>query len=607
MAGRDIVLDVIERRRGDALRQEADQLDKLADKAEVSSRQMRKMGDESTALGRRIEDQTVKVKALRSEIERTGGDKGLFSQLRTAERDLSTFTRVAKSLEEAVVPEMGKIGSKAGSSMLSGMSNTLLSGGSTIGPSIAIMVAGAAPFIAAAVAGTVGAAVGTAIVGGGIVAAAQDPRVKSAAADLAATFKDEFARAGKPMVEPVLDAIAQLKVSVGALHMEEMFTKAAPLVSTLTDGVIGLASNLADGLNRALDHAGPAVEEFAHWLPILGSDLGDAIDQIVSSKNAVEGLHDGLQLVSVTIRGTADVIEGLAGAYKVVKIVQDDLNFGTNSLIEARTKEYHVADSVARITDALGLSQGRATDAIEKQTKALQDQKRALDDTFNSQMSLDRANLAVAGEWNTLKAAIDANGRSLDATKEKGNANRGVILQQIDALGRQRDAAIAAGDGSQKGMDKANKAFDRGLDKLIDLAAKAGYSRRELEKMAKAYYVTVQTTYIDKYVTKGLPGEHSGGRLPDARAGGGPVTAGTPYIVGEHRPELFIPRQSGYVMPYVPTSTSGGGGGSMSSGRQLSPLRGAPGSLAAVLIQVLQEEADRSYSGDPVLMLSTKI
>ncbi len=36
------------------------------------------------------------------------------------------------------------------------------------------------------------------------------------------------------------------------------------------------------------------------------------------------------------------------------------------------------------------------------------------------------------------------------------------------------------------------------------------------------------------------------------REKGGPVSAGTPYIVGEKRPELFIPGQSGTIVPYVP-------------------------------------------------------
>ena len=32
---------------------------------------------------------------------------------------------------------------------------------------------------------------------------------------------------------------------------------------------------------------------------------------------------------------------------------------------------------------------------------------------------------------------------------------------------------------------------------------------------------------------------------------GGPVTAGVPYIVGEKRPEMFVPSESGFILPHV--------------------------------------------------------
>ncbi|MBZ9852794.1 hypothetical protein LB566_03225 [Mesorhizobium sp. CA13] len=51
-------------------------------------------------------------------------------------------------------------------------------------------------------------------------------------------------------------------------------------------------------------------------------------------------------------------------------------------------------------------------------------------------------------------------------------------------------------------------------------------------------------------------GGTGGGGIPWSedifRAGGGPVTAGQPYIVGEERPELFVPRVSGVIVPKVP-------------------------------------------------------
>lgn len=40
------------------------------------------------------------------------------------------------------------------------------------------------------------------------------------------------------------------------------------------------------------------------------------------------------------------------------------------------------------------------------------------------------------------------------------------------------------------------------------------------------------------------------------REAGGPVTAGVPYVVGEKRPELFVPKQSGWIMPEVPQGSA---------------------------------------------------
>lgn len=49
------------------------------------------------------------------------------------------------------------------------------------------------------------------------------------------------------------------------------------------------------------------------------------------------------------------------------------------------------------------------------------------------------------------------------------------------------------------------------------------------------------------------------------REHGGPVTAGQPYIVGEKRPELFVPTQSGTILPSVPDNYYQGVGGSQQS------------------------------------------
>lgn len=44
------------------------------------------------------------------------------------------------------------------------------------------------------------------------------------------------------------------------------------------------------------------------------------------------------------------------------------------------------------------------------------------------------------------------------------------------------------------------------------------------------------------------------------RAAGGPVSAGRAYVVGERRPELFVPDRNGMILPSIPKTGSGGQG-----------------------------------------------
>ena len=69
---------------------------------------------------------------------------------------------------------------------------------------------------------------------------------------------------------------------------------------------------------------------------------------------------------------------------------------------------------------------------------------------------------------------------------------------------------------------------------------------------------------VAKYVgtLNDLPDGKFGGSLTERlqkRAMGGPVTAGRAYVVGEQRPELFVPRSSGTILPNVPLAGVGGG------------------------------------------------
>jgi hypothetical protein len=95
----------------------------------------------------------------------------------------------------------------------------------------------------------------------------------------------------------------------------------------------------------------------------------------------------------------------------------------------------------------------------------------------------------------------------------------------------------------------------------------------------------------------GVMGAFADALLP--RAMGGPVSANTPYIVGERGPELFVPGTSGGI---VPNNKLGMGGGVTVAPVYNIDARGATADLQRSLPGILQEnnrrifdELDRRY------------
>lgn len=95
----------------------------------------------------------------------------------------------------------------------------------------------------------------------------------------------------------------------------------------------------------------------------------------------------------------------------------------------------------------------------------------------------------------------------------------------------------------------------------------ANAATKALEKIEDRLFDLATNKLVDSLFASLLGGgaPDAGGGLFSAlfpgRAGGGPVMAGSPYIVGERGRELFVPRQSGSV---VPNHALGGGGGGFS-------------------------------------------
>lgn len=157
------------------------------------------------------------------------------------------------------------------------------------------------------------------------------------------------------------------------------------------------------------------------------------------------------------------------------------------------------------------------------------------------------------------------------------------LTEMQEAMGEVKDAfkdafsdlAVAAGDGKLK-LEEVIDVVDSLRDRMIRMAA---------EKLFELIFNTL--------VNSQQPGSFP---IP-GRAGGGPVNAGQPYVVGEHRPELFVPSRSGKILPKV-GGAGGGGGGDVTinnyAGAQVSTQRSGPSGRD--LIVLIEQIGDARFA-----------
>jgi hypothetical protein len=135
--------------------------------------------------------------------------------------------------------------------------------------------------------------------------------------------------------------------------------------------------------------------------------------------------------------------------------------------------------------------------------------------------------------------------------------------QKVKQIASDAAAAAAAASGTLPSASDASTSSQ--TDPLVKSMLASGYTLNEALAIAGGYGAAINI-----------------GRTPSHRAGGGPVSAGMPYIVGEKRAELFVPDRNGTILP------SAGGGGVTVVQNITHPL-GTPAQIASVVRRALED------------------
>jgi hypothetical protein len=271
---------------------------------------------------------------------------------------------------------------------------------------------------------------------------------------------------------------------------------AIPGLDGVTDALAGSGGGGGGGTAKASDKAAERMEAFK-------AKFNEVADTLKSRTQEIQNAYNGV------IKSVQDAV---MGAFDVSNI--DPNRVGENGeavggtwldgLASQAEKAVNFANKVAEVVK-LGLQPGSA--AFETVMGVTKQQGEGLLDEL------------IAG-------GVDAVNRSIAIVDSVTGA---ALRVGTDAAEQFYGTGLALAKQTEAGFTKRFGEGGPGFGKL----------NRMMSALARSMERTTTITVVTRHVSEGIPGR----RL------GGPVAAGSPYIVGEAGPELFVPTMPGRIIP----------------------------------------------------------
>lgn len=364
--------------------------------------------------------------------------------------------------------------------------------------------------------------------------------------------------------------------------------KSQAIFSALNDGILGFGGSTEMVSNAVLqlsqDLAGGRIQAQT-WNSLLNSGLGPTLAAIARQMGITTGaLKEGLSDGSISVDKFTDQLismdkNGGGGMKSLHKIAMDSTNGIQTSFANARTA---IVRSMAKIIDTIG--QKNIADTIKKIGDTFADMITGIGSFITNHKEQIRS--FFEGLWNVLKDIGSAlvfiyDHRDVFVPLVAGVVGAIATFKTLQAMMLVRDAiqgfmilgqtivSFVASSVAQFGaLGTAKLALDTVISTPMVLAVSIGaalaliaYAYMKVQELKAAIDGANNSARVadDAYdrMVKNARSQYAAGKiskerlnaLTAGRASGGPVTAGTPYMVGEVGKEMFIPSTNGTIVP----------------------------------------------------------
>jgi len=359
-------------------------------------------------------------------------------------------------------------------------------------------------------------------------------------------------------------------------------------------------NSLSDGFNNFINLVGVGFTDVTSGR----NTFIDLQQSISDSANALLALNQPVVDIASKYGVAESAVSELA-----VSVYDSNKSYSENkAALDAAVVAQFKATSSAGSLSAAQVVMADTASTVADKVKAYREQLDALGGGF---VDAQAANDNLTTSIQKAQAEIKKNGGSLKGNSVAALANR-AALRDVAGAADDASAAVFKQTGSQ---DKANAALVRGREDVIKMATKLGMSKKAAndyadslglipKKVTTKINAKVEMSGADKALLAdlkklGLTGTNAPLVLradllaaAQGKAMGGPVSANRPYIVGERRPELFVPSTSGRIVPRVPNVGTMAAGGStiiVNTGQSVS----SKDDIAREIRKIMREGAQR--------------
>ena len=389
------------------------------------------------------------------------------------------------------------------------------------------------------------------------------------------TLKEQVGGAGEGAAGGLAGAYDTLKENMQLFFEQNAF--GALVVSKLTDGL-----NL---MNESLGNQLRQVKE----LPDNEKELNEVREQTLKLiHQEIDDLH-----TMIKRKDELGITDAKEFAMLTKQIIQKKFDIKLNSKIleDIRAKKKALEEEVPVINKARDITMKhlrktkRGFEDEAKLAVATSDKKRMV---LEQEMKLRDALISKLGDSKEAMAAIN---QILEIQRGEFEHNAEVMTNFRNELEQVDQIATGVANEISKVGDTIVDAFLRGKAGALDFK---NILRELIISIQKTIIQTLILDQVNKFVKDTIMGifapkaPTSTVKLPPSqKAGGGSVQAGTPTMVGERGPELFVPNTGGVVKNNADTKQMVGSGGGVSITQNLNFAVGVTNTVRAEVMNML--------------------